>query len=289
MKQKIKSIARKTIIAFGAFAVMTACAPKAAPVPTADFNATAMSLSLNQTMVALDVTVQAYSAAQTEAARPTITPTATITPIPTATSTPGPVIIQDDFSSDSGRWNECGMCRIENGYLKMGPYPISQKGEAYIAVCGDCGIVQDYKMGVDATFVDGYTDRGYGLLLREGNGSFIDFEATTWQVYGVWFYNNDKNGWGTLLGDDPWKLSGAMYPSYGTNRLEVEVTTQGGNNNIKLFINGQLINTVTAPAFSARVGLVVGLHSLGVKFDNFYFEGYPKTQPAKNNNGGSNG
>jgi hypothetical protein len=234
-------------------------------------------------MVALDITVQAYSAAQTEAARATNTPIPTETPTPTATVTPGPIVINDDFSADTGRWIECGQCRIENGSMHMGPYPISDKGEGYLAICSDCGIVQDYKMGVDATFVDGYTDRGFGLVLREGDGNYADVEITTWQVYGAWVYNKSINSWGNLLGGDPWKLSGTLYPSYGTNRLEVEFTSQGGTSTLTIHINGQLVNTATMPAVSGRVGLVVGLHSLGVLFDNFYFEGDPVRKPVENN------
>lgn len=258
---------------------LVACGAK--PSPTPDLQATAISLGIQQTTVALDITVQAYSALQTAAAQPTNTPIPTETPIPTATVTPGPIVIHDDFSVDIGRWIECGQCRIENGVLKMGPYPISDKGEGYLAICADCGVIQDYKMGVDVTFVDGYTDRGFGLLLRENNGDYVDVEVTTWQVYGAWVYKKSLNSWGTILSGDPWKLSGALYPSYGTNQLEVEVTSSGGSSTVNIYINGQLVNTGTMPAVSGRVGLVVGLHSLGVSFDNFYFEGDPIIRPAE--------
>jgi hypothetical protein len=261
--------------------LLAACGTKVSPTP--DLGATATSLGLQQTMVALDVTVQAHAAAQTEAARATATlpPTATLSLTPTVT--PGPVVIQDDFSSDHGRWIECGMCRIENGVLQMGPYPVSDKGEGYLAICSDCGIAQDYKMGVDATFKDGYTDRGFGLVLRENSGSYADVEITTWQVYGGWVYDKSTNSWGNLLGGDPWKLQGSLYPSYGTNRLEVQVTSQGGKSTLSISLNGQLVNTSEMPAISGRVGLVVGLHSLGVVFDNFYFEGYTTPLPPNNN------
>jgi hypothetical protein len=258
----------------------------AKPSPTPDLGITATALSLQQTMVALDVTVQAYSAAQTEAARATDTPLPTETLIPTVTPTPGPTIVRDDFSSDTGRWTECAVCRIENGALHMGPYPISDKGEGYLAICSDCGVVQDYKMGVDATFKDGYTDRGFGLLLREGEGNYVDVEITTWQVYGVWAYDRSLNAWGNLLGGDfGWKTSGYLYPSYGTNRLEVEVKSAGGKSTVSVLINGQSVNTAEIPAVSGRVGLVVGLHSLGVVFDNFYFEGDTILQPANDTPG----
>jgi len=240
---------------------------------------------IQQTMVALDITVQAHAAAQTEAARATATPLPTATLSPTPTVTPGTLVIRDDFSSDTGRWTECGVCKIENGALQMGPYPGSDKGQGYLAICSDCGVVQDYKMGIDATFKDGYTDRGFGLIIREGNGSYADVEITTWQVYGAWVYDKSKNRWGGLLDSDPWKLSGSLYPSYGTNRLEVEVKSQGGKSLLTIYINGQLVKTGEMPAVSGRVGLVVGLHSLAVNFDNFYFEGDTIRQPTETNPG----
>ncbi|HLO28433.1 MAG TPA: hypothetical protein VK249_04825 [Anaerolineales bacterium] len=277
----IKPTSKRYILFFILAIFLSSCGTAASPTP--DLQATGTSLGLQETMVALNATVQAYSAAQTEAARPTATPLPTATLSPTPTVTPGPLVIRDDFSSNTGRWIECGMCRIEEGVLHMGPYPVSDKGQGYMAICADCGIAQDYKMGVDATFKDGYTDRGFGLILREGNGNYADVEITTWQVYGGWVYDKSRNSWGNLLGGDPWKLSGALYPSYGTNRLEVEVASQGGKSKLSIFINGQPINTTEMPAFSGRVGLVVGLHSLGVVFDNFYFEGYTTPLPANNN------
>ncbi len=257
--------------------------------PTPNVQATTTMLSLNETQAALEVTVQAYQAAQTEAARPTATATLTPTAIPTQTSTPGPPIIRDDFSTNTGRWVDCGQCKIENGVLQMGPYPISNDGGGYIAICKDCGQPQDYKMGVDATFIDGYTDRGFGLLLREKDGTYIDVEITTWQVYGAWFFDNDKNMWGSLLGDG-WKETGSLYPSLGTNRLEVDVSSSGGTSTINIKINGQLVNSAEMPAVTGRVGLVVGLHSLGVIFDNFYFEGdVPQQQNIEPTSSGQSG
>lgn len=269
---------KKCILISMLFVLLTACGAKASPTP--NLQATATWIHLQETIVALDATVQAHSASQTEAAQATATdtprPTATLSPTPTIT--PGPVVIRDDFSSDVGRWIECGMCRIEDGALHMGPYPISETGEGYLAICSDCGIVQHYKIGVDATFKDGYTDRGFGLVLMEENGSYADVEITTWQVYGAWVYRKPTNSWGNLLSGDPWKLSGSLYPSYGTNRLEVEVAPQAEKSKLSIYVNGQLVNSAEMPAISGRVGLMVGLHSLGVVFDNFYFEGEPAPQ-----------
>lgn len=256
--------------------------------PTPNIGATEQVLSIQQTQFVLDMTVQAHEAGQTQAALATATPLPTQTPLPSPTSTPGPIIIQDDFSTNTGRWAECGQCVIENGEMRMGPYPITNDGGGYFAICRDCGEPQDYKMGVDATFIDGYTDRGFGLLLREVDGSYVDVEITTWQVYGAWFFDNDRNVWAALL-KNGWELTGNLRPSAATNRLEVELISSGGNSKIHVKINGQLVNTAEIPAVRGRVGLVVGLHSLGVIFDNFYFEGYPIQSPDNQNPSENNG
>lgn len=261
------------------FIFLFGCTTKAAPTPNVQASAT--MLSLNETQAALNVTVQAYQAAQTEAARATETPTPLPTSTSTQTPTPGPTIITDDFSTDVGRWVECAQCKIENGVMHMGPYPITNDGGGYFAICKDCGKPQDYKMGVDATFVDGYSDRGFGLIVREEDGSYMDVEITTWQVYGSWFFNNDKNLWSYLL-NEGWMETGTLLPGTATNRVEIELTSSGGKSTINTYINGQLVSSPTMDAVRGRVGLVVGLHSLGVNFDNFYFEGYT-TQESENN------
>lgn len=107
--------------------LLAACGQNQTPAP--DTTATAFALSLQQTMVALDVTVQALSVGQTQAAIPT--PTSTPSPVPSPTNTPGPVVINDDFSADVGRWQGCGQCAITNGSLVMGPYPVSNSAEGY--------------------------------------------------------------------------------------------------------------------------------------------------------------
>lgn len=261
-------------------ALIPSCASgQAAPVTTETPNQAIISLV--QTQAALNLTVEAYQVQQTEAARATATPSPLPTAIPTQPATPGPTIIQDDFSMDVGRWIECGQCVIENGVMRMGPYPIAMDGGGYLAICRDCGTPQDYKMGVDATFVDGYTDRGFGLAVRERDGDYVDVEITTWQYYGAWVFIKDRNIWDYLL-NDSWKPTPNLRPGVATNRLEIEVTSKGGKSTINIYINGQLVDSPTMDAVSGRVGLVVGLHSLGVVFDNFYFEGFTNIRPENN-------
>jgi len=138
-----------------------------------------------------------------------------------------------------------------------------------VALCAECGAVQDYAMGVDCRFVDGYTDRGYGLVLwyDQASGSYVDLEITTWQVYAVWVYDGKKNSWSSLTGG--WLYGPALFPSYGVNRVDVQV--QGKTAEIHLNdVNVLVLENM--PGTPGHVGLTVAMHSMKVAFDNFVLE-----------------
>ncbi len=232
-------------------------------------------------------TATALAGTETALAQPSNTPTITptFTPTPTVTPTPGPLVIDDPFDSLSDRWQGCQVCAIKNGALQMGPYPSSNSAQGYITLCKDCGVVRDYKMSVDATYVTGPSDRGFGLVLREDNGSFIDLEITTWQVYGVWLYDSKEGGswdaWHELL-PKGYVPTGQLHPGLLTNHIAVEVSasdTKKDTDVINISINDSPVKMLEIPSGAGHVGLVVGLHSLGVSFDNFHFEGMPIQTP----------
>lgn len=263
-----------------------ACSTTVPAQPAVDVNATAtmQALAIQQTQIAMQATSAALSESMTKAAasptpEPTATPVPTATPIPTATATPGPLVIEDDFSTDVGRWVECEECLIANGALYMGPFPSVDSAEGYTVICKDCGVVDEYRMEVDATYVSGASDRGFGLALWENEGYYIDLEITTWQTYGVWFYDKDEgkswNAWSYLI-DKPFKNSGSIRPGKLTNRIAVVVESRGGQRLATISVNGKTLESnLELLVGPGRVGFVVGLHSLGVSFDNFYFEGIP--------------
>jgi hypothetical protein len=234
---------------------------------------TAQGLAVRQTEVALHGTESALAAMETELAAP---PTPTEVPTPAATPTrlpsptPGPLVITDDFAGRSPLWPDCGVCEWSQGELVMGPYPVSSSHlSGYLALCAGCGAVQDYSLGVDGRFLNGYTDRGYGLVLwyDDATGSYIDLEITTWQVYGVWVYDGQTQTWSSLTRG--WLYSPALYPSYGANRVDVSV--HDGTAEIRL--NDVSVVVVEGmPASPGRVGLMVALHAMQVAFDNFRLE-----------------
>ena len=89
---------------------------------------------------------------------PTDTPTPTETPLPTDTpipsATPGPFILYDDFSADTGNWEDCELCTWQSNALTMGPFPASNE-EMHMNLCSGCGTRNTYHMFVDGTFVEG--------------------------------------------------------------------------------------------------------------------------------------
>jgi hypothetical protein len=276
---KLKSSALPLLCLFLGLSLACAVslAPTQVPAPTPDFAAT--SAVHAETQAALDATAQALSAVMTQAAyTPTPEPTATIFISPTPSPTFGPVVIEDDFSEDVGRWVDCDECSISGGTLLMGPYPSVDSYQGYAVLCGDCGIVREYSMSVDITFSSGGSDRGFGLILREYHGAYIDLEISTWQYYGMWFFSpKDDTGWRSIL-PGGYTFSNALKPGKLTNHVEVKVqqsNTDAEKDIVFIYINGRRINTVEIPASSGRVGLMVGLHSIGVFFDNFFFEGFP--------------
>jgi len=210
-------------------------------------------------------------------------PTATDTPVPTDTAVPtitpttGPIIIDDDFSADNGLF-KCDFCKVSDGALLMGPYPTELKGNPYYTICSACGTATNYKMSVDTWFVDGASDRGFGLLLRENDGNLIDLEVSTWQVYGVWTYNpslattTEFKGWGAIT--DGW-VEGWLKPGRAVNHVDVIMKTEGGQMTLTVTINDKGGRALNVESGSGNVGLLVGMHSLGVAFDNFHFEELP--------------
>ena len=159
-------------IACGLF--LSACKPSQTEI---DQQATAIAANIfaSQTAAAPDPTAtEEPTATSTETevptATPTIEPSATPTPrpptaTPTETPTPGPVALFDDFSQDNRIWLDCEECSIQNGMLHMGPYTAEGALLQHNAICGPCGFVTHYRMAVDVGFVDGQSDRGYGLLI----------------------------------------------------------------------------------------------------------------------------
>ena len=145
---------------------------------------------------------------------PTETPTQTPSPIPsntpTITPTPGPLTYFEEFSTASSLDNFiCDTCRVQDGKVVFGPFdPENNLGEQFnIIICDVCGEHIYYRISVDATYMEGPTDRFFGLTaLIETTPTqlnrIIYLGTSTWQIYVIRDYDyrngilNELNGFG---------------------------------------------------------------------------------------------
>ncbi len=232
--------------------------------PSADSVATAIQATefMKQTL---------YPATSTATeAPPTETPTITLSP--TATLEPHPIKLHDDFSSELINWLMCEECIYKNDALYMGPWPSSGAYIQHFAVCQDCGLVTYYYMSVIATYEDGPSERGYGLLLRLTDEYAITLEITPLQTVAVWKLDFETGAFDLLDG----RWSGAVKAGVQTNHIEVYVTESSqGRADISVSVNGKNVFIVWGqPKDQSPVGLTLWGHALEVQFDDFIFEEY---------------
>ncbi len=252
---------------------------------------------LAATMVALTLSapIPTTEPALTATVVPTNTPipataTAPATRVPTPTT--GPITFVDDFSTPSGSWLDCGQCEWKDGALLMGPFSIEGAYQVHTAICGPCGLVRNYRMSVDVAFVDGQSDRGYGLIVRVTDEYFLVVGMFPWQGIGLWRYDFEDNAW--ILIDD--LVSGYIRSNRTANHLEVTVGpgSTAGRSSVSIEVNGRtLIASFNQPSDMGAVGLTLGGHDLQVVFDNFEFEELPPYEgepiPASGPPGGTAG
>lgn len=230
------------------------------------------------------------TATSTSTPLPTDTPTSTLTPtetpvpptpteteIPTETATPGPITFHDNFARENSTWNTCLGCRWQDGALYRGPYKPSsdQKSYSYIAPCEDCSTPTFFRMSVDVSYVEGPADRGFGLAWGITDDSFTEFEITTFQFALIFQCDELTQTCEVLNRRYEEAFSGLLNPGEATNRIEVvfQPASMEGRGDLFVNINGKNDYVIynLEPAVG-QVGLLVGFHSIGVKFDNFNFE-----------------
>ncbi len=216
---------------------------------------------------------------QPTAAPPTVAPPTAVpptsvpptdTPVPTITPTPGPVVVDDDFSTDAGRF-KCDKCVINGGELTIGSFPMVDSYEPFAALCSDCGTVSNYKMSADIWYVEGNSNFGYGLVLRDDQKENIYLAISSWLVYNVFSFDPSAGGgwgWETLIGN--W-TKGGLVAGRGINSVEVLMQDSA----LSITINGNFSRIVDLPSGSGQVGLYVSNWETGAGFDNFHFEELP--------------
>lgn len=216
---------------------------------------------------------------------PTSTETATLTPspiptdTPTITPTPGPFSFRADFSDSSAlKHFSCDQCKVENGQLLFGPFPPEDNiGEQFnLVLCEECGKHTYYRVSVDATYMDGPTDRFFGIIgpvdaTATDLNRILYLGVSTWQVYVIRDYDYGKGILNELSSD----LSGYILPTRGTNHLVIEVKPSAQPNFVDVYftVNGGLLYVLyLQPAVPTYAGLGMSFHSMTVAYDNFVYE-----------------
>jgi hypothetical protein len=192
-------------------------------------------------------------------------------------SNPVPMNISDDFSTQKDIWGECAYCKWEDGALYFGPYPPRGVGQDQVfwVICEACGEHRFYRVAADVTYFEGVgATRTYGLLagLREdeyvGGGTITTTQHALYEVFDL-----IKNEWvvGTV------QRFGSVNPGRQTNRIEVTLREGSieGMADINVTVNGKiLVSHYNQEVDPTQVGLYLGWHTIGVKYDNFEFESY---------------
>jgi hypothetical protein len=215
----------------------------------------------------------------TSTVTPTLTPSPLPTDTPTITPTPGPFSFRDDFSqADTLYRYTCEQCRIEDGSLVFGPFePKDNLGEQFnLVICDICGEHTYYRVSVDATYVDGPTDRFYGIISLVEPGSsglkrLVYLGISTWQVYVIRDYDYGKG----ILNELNSNLTGYVNPGKATNHILLEVKPSAQANFVDVYFtinNGLMYVLYLQPAKPTMAGLGMSFHSMTVAYDNFTYE-----------------
>ena len=236
---------------------------------------------------ATETSTPTATATSTNTPTSTATPTLTLTPqptdTPTVTPTPGPVSFFDDFSNPSlTAWTQCSQCAVQGGLLRFGPFePENNMGEQFnLVICDVCGEHEHYRIGVDVTYLEGPTDRFYGLVgfvsVDKNNNleRVIYLGISTWQVYVVRDYDYENSTLNELKSN----VSGYLNPGTSTNHIEIEIkpSTQPALSDIYFHINDGLLYVLySQPIKPTQAGLGMSFHSMTVGFDNFSYEELP--------------
>ncbi len=255
--------------------LLTACSPGLSVADQAAASSTATAAAASPTPTFTIVPTQTFTPV------PTLTPTATATKKPTATPTitptPGPVIFIDSFEKMTDDWVECEWCAWGEGSLFFGPVPASHAKYVHSAICATCGTPVAYRMAVDVEWVEGQSDRGYGLILKSTDEYVIVLEITPLQLLFLARYDFDTREWRLLNADIQNVFNGMVRPGKKTNHIEVETVLKEGGKKTEIYVslNGKVSTVLyNQPADPGVVGLEMGFHAVKVKFDNFEFEEY---------------
>jgi hypothetical protein len=253
-------------------------------------------IDVNATAAALQATAEALAQAETQQAQvpPTAPqlPTAEATLEPTEPGVAPGANVFEDFSTDDGNFETFDGAQISGGEFLLGQFNdcgdlTADSPFGCFSVCLACGVASNYEMSVDVRYVDGISERTYGLVLQfdDVNGnSVVDREDyyVEYQVSAFVAFYTDNLYLRTHVAGDPVGVNSWYYlrydarpytnATYGTNKLGVIASKNGTS--FDLYLNDNFVDTVNIPNITSSQGLV-GLSLSGrrvqVAFDNFSF------------------
>ena len=252
---------------------LSSCDLKAAPVIGGLFPTETPTATLTFTPT------QTFTPTSTATETPTLTPSPLPTNTPTITPTPGPISYFEDFSQASALGHfSCEKCKIESSNLLFGPFePENNLGEQFrIVLCETCGAHTYYRLSVDVSYLDGPTDRFYGIVgLIDASSTTLNrvvyLGASTWQVYTIRDYDYKNSMLEELNGN----ITGYLNPGRASNHLEIEVIPSTQPNLVDVFFrvnNAVMYVLYSQPAVPTQAGLGMSFHSMTVAYDNFKYE-----------------
>jgi len=251
--------------------LLTSCDLKSAPVIGGFFPTETPTITLTAS--------QTPTSIPTATETPTLTPSPIPTDTPTITPTPGPFSFYDDFSGPNPLSSySCDNCTVNDGRLLFGPFaPEDNIGEQFsLVLCEVCGAHIHYRVSVDATYVDGPTDRFFGIIgLVNADANKLNrvlyLGISTWQVYVIRDYDY-RNG---ILNELNSNLTGYVNPTTATNHIVIEVKPSARPDFVDVYftVNGGLLYVLyLQPAAPTLAGLGMSFHSMTVAYDNFTYE-----------------
>lgn len=268
----MKTINKLLLVLFGLAILLTGCGQNAQRLAETSAAQTVAAIPPTSPPTNTPAPTATPLPTETPTTVPTNTPTATITRqptrTPTITPTPGPFSFFDDFTTDSGGWENCEGCTWKNGTLVLGPYDPSSF--FHVNYCTGCGDNLYYRMAVDVTFIDGEVDRFFGVIFADGDKYLYYLGISPWGFYTLDKWQYDESYWENLA----FEQSNAVIGSYSTNHIEVEIkpTSKAGYADYYIYINDSVVRVLYSVKVTPTwVGLGMNYHAQVAAYDNWEY------------------
>jgi len=285
---------RAPLLAACVLAIVALACGAGQPGANATVTPAAPVVDVQGTTAALQATVDASAAVMTAQAQVPPTqpqlPTAEAPEEPTEPPASTGLSFSEEFASDTGSFETFDGAEITGGEFYMGQFTdcgdlAADSQFGCFSTCLSCGLVADYGMVVDVRYVDGISERTYGLVMQfvdENGNSVVDredfyteFQISAFTSYYIQNVQVRTHFPGNPVGIDSWDqiwYDARDYTNagYGANTLGVK--SFDGGTSFELYVNDNYIDTVSKPTdeFSqGSVGISLSGRRVQVAFDNF--------------------